>query len=181
MIWKWSFPTVTNICLFQDHLLSKALFQKTSIATLQSSPLSKWSATSRCLPSINLPTRRTLHLGRPDAMNTQVSPQCNGWTSYHFKIIFKVWFYWLFKSSVFQDSWTITMQCLFPSVTDKQPFQDHLSRITLTPLSCIGKDFLSFHCNIPIWLWSIHIYYCYNCVSNHVYSCVTVHIFNISY
>ena len=70
----------------------------------------------------------------------------------------------------------------FPSVTNKWPFQDHFSSITLsTPRARVNTvsefktdyhilaqsvKIISFHCNIFIWYWSFHAHYCSHCVPN---------------
>ena len=61
------------------------------------------------------------------------------------------------------------MWSFFPSVINKLPFQDHLPNINSSKSSI---SFV-FHCNDCIWEWSVHIYICSNCVSNHASTCIS--------
>ena len=138
-----SFSYVTDKWPFHDHLSRTLLTQ---------SVLSWGTSTVTChlkpLLSITLPTQRALCPWKTWRLNEQSSPVLppNG----HFKTIFQVEFYWPkdstmachfkmspkynstdIKCSVIQQTSTLKMQSLLPSVIDEQPFLDHLPSRTL--------------------------------------------------
>ena len=108
------FPTVTNEWPFQDHLLSKAIIS----------------------------TQWTLSPGKPEQLLCRLKPSLVTPGNGLFKTIFQVNYCINLVSSSSWESWTMTMQCLFPSVTYEWPFQDHLLSLTLLISRDLSTDTL---------------------------------------